>query len=249
MQELVDREAAPAPVILCVHGAGGGGWEWSIWARVFGARGFEVVAPDLQPAAAGIAATRFADYREQVQQWSAGIGAPVVLVGASLGALLALSVVATASPLAIVLVNPLPPRDLAGSIPRRPFAAVVPWRRERSMAGTRRALPDADDAARLFAFRRWRDESGQVLDEALSGVAVPPVKCPVLVLAGDRDADVPASVSHRLAMSLSADFESIAEASHVGPLIGRGAATVAERASDWVLTQLRPSQRPRAALI
>ena len=30
-----------APVAVCVHGAGGGGWEWAIWSRVLSARGPE----------------------------------------------------------------------------------------------------------------------------------------------------------------------------------------------------------------
>ena len=28
-----------------VHGAGGGGWEWGVWARVFAAEGWAVLAP------------------------------------------------------------------------------------------------------------------------------------------------------------------------------------------------------------
>ena len=45
------------PVAVCVHGAGGAGWEWTIWARVLAVRGWRVVAPDLLPAANGLAAT------------------------------------------------------------------------------------------------------------------------------------------------------------------------------------------------
>ena len=38
---------------VLVHGAGGGGWEWAAWARVFAAAGLSVAAPDLRAAPAG----------------------------------------------------------------------------------------------------------------------------------------------------------------------------------------------------
>ena len=53
----------PRRAVVFVHGAGGGGWEWDAWARVFAAEGWRVFAPDLQPAAEGLAATRLDDYR------------------------------------------------------------------------------------------------------------------------------------------------------------------------------------------
>ena len=145
---------------VCVHGAGGGGWEWGIWARVLVVRGFGVVAPDLMPAASGIAATAFADYRAQVAAWSGGVGAGVVLIGASLGGLLALAAAHEVQPVALVLINPMPPAGVLSRALHEPSPAIVPWARERSLASTRRAMPDADDAACLYALRRWRDESG-----------------------------------------------------------------------------------------
>src|SRR6478609_7416496 len=87
-----------AATVVCVHGAGGGGWEWAIWARVFAHRGF-----------AGIEKTSFADYRDQVLEWCRGAGEGAVLVGASLGGLLALAVAHAVRPAALILVNPLPP--------------------------------------------------------------------------------------------------------------------------------------------
>ncbi|MBY4597759.1 alpha/beta fold hydrolase, partial [bacterium BD-1] len=72
-----------------VHGAGGGGWEWAAWRRVFAAAGWNALAPDLWPAPAGLAATSLADYAVQVRGWLAAAPRPRVLVGASLGGLLA----------------------------------------------------------------------------------------------------------------------------------------------------------------
>ncbi|MET0224903.1 MAG: alpha/beta hydrolase family protein [Dokdonella sp.] len=226
-----DKRASAAATVVCVHGAGAGGWEWAIWARVLAARGFAVFAPDLQPAAAGIESTRLADYRAQVLEWCQGVDAPIVLVGASLGGRLALQAARAAAARALVLVNPLPSDGLAGSTPR---PRRVPWGRERSLAGTRRAMADADVAARLHAFRRWRDESGAVLDEACARFPLERQACPVLVLASECDKDVPAAGSRALAAALTADFELLTAATHVGPLLGRDAAVTAARAADWI---------------
>lgn len=227
-------EAEALPRVVCVHGAGAGGWEWAIWARVLAARGFDVLAPDLMPREAGLAATQFDDYRAQVLDWCGGERMRPILLGASLGGLLALATAKATGAKALVLVNPVPP---AGGplLPRaQPHGAVVPWGSRRSIGGTCRAMPQADDAARLFAFRRWRDESGAVLDAARAGVAVDAPSCRVFVLASELDADVPAATSRALADRLGADFERIDAAGHVDPLLGRDAARIAMRVADWL---------------
>jgi len=228
-----ENSARPATVV-CIHGAGGGGWEWGIWARALAVRGFAVMAPDLMPAAAGIEKTSFEDYRAQVLEWCAGAGQDIVLAGASLGGLLALAVAQEIKPAALVLVNPLPPAGVLARPLYEPRPPLVPWARERSLASTRRAMPDADDAARLYALRRWRDESGLVLNAAREGIAVETPRCPVLLLASELDADVPAAVARALVVRLAADFRTVPGASHVGPLLGRSAAETAAQAADWL---------------
>ena len=232
------RENGARPTVVAVHGAGGGGWEWGIWARVLVVHGFGVIAPDLKPSSAGIEKTSFLDYRAQVMDWCAGARGGLVLAGASLGGLLALAVAPRVRPAAMILVNPLPP---AGVIARPLYDSrppLVPWGRDRSLTATRRAMPDADDAARLYALRRWRDESGAVLNEAREGVAVEVTHCPTLLFAGEHDADVPAVASRSLAVRLSADFRQIPGASHVGPLLGRSAADTAAQAAEWLAAQV-----------
>lgn len=219
---------------VLVHGAGGGAWEWNVWRAVLASAGAAVVTPELRPVAAGLAATRWTDYRAQLE---AATPVDAVLVGASLGGLLALAVAACARPAAIVLVNPLPPAPWHAELPpREPWPAVVPWQATASVEGTRRALPDADDATVRYAAVRWRDESGAVLDAARQGLALPQPACPVLVLASADDVDVPASVSARYAADIGADLVRLPRTSHVGPLLGRGAAACAALAAAWVAT-------------
>ena len=217
---------------LLVHGAGGGGWEWNAWRGVFAAHGFDVHAPDLQPASQGLVATTFGDYFAQVRAALEALPRPRVLVGASLGGLLAMACAEAAD--ALVLVNPIPPSPWHASLPQHEWPAVVPWQCDARLASTRRAMPGADDASALFAFRQWRDESGAVLGAAHAGIAVEQPSCPVLCIASAQDDDVPPTTTAALADALGASLLRVSSTSHVGPLLGRDAAAVAAQAAAWL---------------
>jgi len=221
---------------VLVHGAGGGGWEWNVWRRVFAAHGFDVDALDLQPAGTGLESTGFDDYAAQVRYALEASPRPCALVGASLGGLLAMACADAAD--ALVLVNPLPPAPWAERLPSRQWPDTVHWRRDARLASTRRALPDSDDATTLFAFRHWRDESGVVLGQAHAGLLLDAPACPTLCIASSQDEDVPPAVTAELARAWDADLLRVASPGHVGPLLGRDAATVAAQAVVWLLARL-----------
>jgi len=211
------------------------------WGGAFAAlcRHFHVLAPDLRPAPAGIAATRIEDYVVQVRAWCENRSSPHLLIGASLGGLLALMIAHDVAPSALVLVNPLPPLGVEPRPAGTDHADVVAWASTRSLTGTRRALADADDATCLWAFRRWRDESGAVLNAAAAGIAIEVPTCPALVLASERDDDVPLAANRAVATMLGADLRVLTGASHVGPLLGRNAAAIAEDAWRWCEARVR----------
>jgi len=110
----------------------------------------------------------------------------------------------------------------------------VCWGSRRSLASTKRAMPDADAAACLYAHRRWRDESGAVLREACAEVHVARPQCPTLVFASEHDADVPPQGSQALAALCGGEFHLLQSASHVGPLLGRQAPVIAESTLNWI---------------
>ncbi len=215
-----------------VHGGGGGGWEWTAWRGVFESAGLRVDAPDLQPAEAGLQYTGLQDYLAQVRAALEALPRPRAVVGASLGGLLAAACADAAD--ALVLVNPLPPAPWHAQLPAREWPAVVPWQRDARLAGTRAAMPDADEATALFAFRHWRDESGRALREALVGLAVSRPACPVLCIASMVDEDVPPALTAALAREWDASLLRAQAVSHVGPLLGRGAADCAAQALAWL---------------
>jgi pimeloyl-ACP methyl ester carboxylesterase len=222
---------------LLIHGAGAGGWEWNLWQDVLRSRGLGTVAPDLRPAPEGLAATTLDHYRRQVRAELEALPRPRAVIGASLGGLLAWLCADLAD--AVVLINPVPPAPWAARLPARDWPQVVPWRRDARLASTRRAMVDADEAAALYAFRRWRDESGAVLREAYAGVEaaaadVLAVETPVLCIASQRDDDVAPELSAQFAAAIGATLLTWPSPSHVGPLLGRDAARLAAQAADWL---------------
>lgn len=224
----------PAPVrhALLLHGAGGGGWEWNLWRGALAASGIEVATPDIQPAAGGLEATTFEDYLSQVRAALRALPRPRALIGASLGGLLAMACADEAD--ALVLVNPLPPRPWSASLPAKTWPEIVRWQGDARLASTRRALPDADDATALFAFRHWRDESGAVLRAAQAGIDVAEPQCPVLCVVSTQDEDVPPSLTRALARDWDAELLQAASPSHAGPLLGRSAPALAGQVAGWL---------------
>jgi len=232
----------PDPVrsILLVHGGGGGGWEWNVWRGVLEAARLQVQAPDLQASAQGLAATTFADYAAQVRAAVERLPRPRALAGASLGGLLAMACADAAD--ALVLVNPLPPSPWHAQLPGREWPDVVPWQRDARLTGTHRAMPDADEATALFAFRHWRDESGQAMRDAYAGIEVRRPACPVLCIASMVDDDVPPALTAALATDWEASLLRASAVSHVGPLLGRGAADCAAQVRAWLARQRAPAR-------
>ncbi|WP_058834125.1 alpha/beta fold hydrolase [Luteimonas abyssi] len=217
--------------ILFVHGAGGGGWEWNIWRQVMESAGLRAEAPDLRPTAGTVEGACLEDYRAQVGSALRRLPRPRVVAGASLGGLLAAACADEAD--ALILIDALPPAPWHREMPPRAWPARVPWGRHARLAGTRRALAGADAASALFAFRRWRDESGAVLRAAHAGVAVRQPTCPVLCFASMRDEDVPPAISEAWAAAWQASLVRT-PGGHAGPLFGRDAAASARWALDWL---------------
>ncbi len=217
--------------LILIHGAGGGAWEYALWQPVFTAAGYRVVAHDLLPVAAGLAATTFDDYLAQVISWVPA-GEPIILVGASMGGILALQVAAAINPAALVLVNSVPPYGVGMPRIGKQHPAIVGWANG-PLAETRAALFDSDDATIQWAWPRWRDESGAVLNQIAAGIPTQPPTCPTLVVLSEHDTDIPYQTGLALAHWAAADVMLYHGMSHVGPLLSRRAREVAQMIGVW----------------
>lgn len=217
---------------LLIHGAGGGAWEWNRWRGVLDAHAITMRTIELQPAVNGVGATSLQNYVSQTRIALQALPEPRVAMGASLGGLLAASCADEVD--ALVLINPLPPAPWHRELPHRAWQQVVGWQRHARLPSTRQAMPDADEASAMWAFRHWRDESGQALEEAYAGVEIERPWCPVLFIASTHDEDVPPRIIPEWARAWRAEHMETLAGSHVGPLVGRHAQSIAAQTVAWL---------------
>ncbi|GAB4453089.1 MAG: hypothetical protein OHK0029_05180 [Armatimonadaceae bacterium] len=222
-------------VAVMVHGAGGGGWEYDLWKPVWEKAGWKVIAPDLQPAKGGLSETTFTDYQHQVRKWCPS-SRRIVLVGASMGGILALSVAKDVQPAALVLVNSVPPAVVGPERAAKPYPEIVRWANG-PLQETRDALPDSDEKTVQWAWKRWRDESGTVLNSLSRGINVPKPTVPTLAVLSEKDTDIPYTTGLKIAGWAGADIHLYHGMSHVGPLMSRRHTEVAEAILLWLKHQ------------
>ena len=220
-----------------VHGAGGGAWEWLIWQRVFAAAGAKTHAFDLT-AHGVLETTHYPHYLSQVRS-QIECYQPSVLIGASLGGLLAaealsIDVGQTNSVRALILAAPMLKSGTGIEIAGAKIAGYVKrWAHATELAKTARALPDADSAAIAFAHARWRDESASVLNTAYAGRDFPSCSRAALMLIAEHDRDISNFGLRSWAHTEQMDIQCVRGASHAGLLLGQYASATAELAYRW----------------
>lgn len=227
---------AAKPQIVMIHGAGGGGWEYHYWKPVFERAGYKVVAPDLQPSKNGLAKTTLSDYVDQVVR--AAAGKPTILIGASMGGMVALKASEKIKPVRLVLVSSTLPKQVLPDNPGQIYPPVIRWKNG-PYKDTVDSMPDCDAATWKFAFPRWRDESGAVLNEISGGVLVQKPTCPVLSVIAEGDHTVPPAKQQELAAWAGADTLRFNGMSHVGPLFSRRRVEVANAILVWLSARVR----------
>ena len=246
--------ASPAPKVdvFLIHGAGGASWEWDIWTAVYAIE-YRIKYLDLRPidlmpsSDGGLENTSFDDYVDQVIK-KIDFNRDFILVGASMGGIIALKVAEILNPIALVLVSSSLPGDLLCEKKSAPlFPSIIRWAstttvevEDQQLSDTVNALPDSTGDMHLFAWKRWRDESGRVMNQICSGKGISidysllAADCPRLVVIPEEDDTVPAVAQQLLATMLGADTLRYALMSHVGPLLSVRAAEVAVNVFDWI---------------
>jgi pimeloyl-ACP methyl ester carboxylesterase len=191
--------------LVLVHGATSGPWVFEPWAGRFPT--FEVGVPDLQ-AGLVVARASMADYAAQVIAATSGPGA--VVVGWSMGGLVAMLAAQQQRLAALVLVEPSQPRELGRHDP-----TVVPT------AG----VYDAETIyGPLPPGTRHRPESRLALEERQRGISIPRIDCPLLVVASSsyptsRGSDVVNHYGGELLEFPTLDHGSVIEAPEVARAI------------------------------
>lgn len=209
-----DARAVTAPTLLFLHGAACGGWVWRQgFAGQCEAAGFPAETPDFRRLNPEGRPAGIADYVAQTRAAIAAIGGPVVLVGHSLGALVAQLLLAEPAVRGAALLAPAPPEGLWFSSTRLAWSDPSLWSEAARMdAPVGHADPGliaslfgstmpAAEARRFLAL--MGGESRTALMEAQSPQPVPPGWMhhrPVLVLGGGEDRLIAPDAVQRCAM-------------------------------------------------
>lgn len=247
--------------IVMIHGMWGGGWYWQDYRRVFEAQGYRCLAPtlpyhDVDPRSAPdprLGKASLLDYAAALEREIRSLDAKPILLGHSMGGLLAQILGARGLARALVLLAPASPAGILALTPSvmRSFWSVQTkwgfWRRPmrqtfgEAVYAMLHLLPASQQKE---AYARFVYESGRaaceigywLLDQQnASRVDESKVTCPVLVIAGTEDRITPASVVRKVArkyrtVATYKEFEH-----HAHWMVGEpGWQEVAEYAAGWL---------------
>lgn len=257
--------------IVFIHGAFCGGWAFSRFRQLFEAHGYETHAPNLPHHERGadleaLAELGVADYAKAIVAYVSSLRAAPVLVGHSLGGLVAQLVAMQTDCAALVLLAPSAPWGvpattleetgnafgvaMLGQYWRRPISPDYSIARQTTLDRLSR-----EEARRTFA--HFTPESGRAIMEVVHwwadtsmGAAAPvnQIKAPLLVLAGGADRVNASSTVRRIAARFpegQAHFHEFATMSHW--LVGEPEwPEVAELALAWLAARaLAPAKKKR----
>ena len=251
--------------MIMTHGAFCGGWAFERFRTPFEAAGYGCLTPNLRAhgadaprgAAAGVS---MADYADDVATLIRAQAEPPILVGHSMGGLVA-QMAATRAPVrALILLAPSPPWGVTGgsleeAVSAMSLYALGPfWLRAIDpdyAAAKLYSLDRMEPAARKAVFDRMVPESGRALWETLNWwldpfmtTQVVEVPAPALALSGGRDLIHPTFTVKQTAERIGAQAQEFPDMSH-WLLAEPGWEAVAAACLDW-LAALEPATGARA---
>ena len=242
------KGARARPPVLCVHGMFGGAWQFEGWLPLLAARGYEAQALDLRGHQASrpvsdVGRLSVRDYVDDALEVARALGKPVI-IGHSMGGLIAQKVAESGAVRAAVLLCAAPPRGIIVTSPSligRQLKHLPNMLRSRPLVASR---SDADwlmfnrtpRAEADAAFARLVPESGTAGREmsfGLIAVAAERVTCPVLSVTASDDRFVVPRIGRALARKYRAD-PLVAEGHGHLVISEPGFEKVAARVIDWL---------------
>jgi non-heme chloroperoxidase len=245
--------------IVMLHGASAGGWCFDIFREEFEALGWTCHSPDLvghgkdsAAADAKLVGVGMADYRAECASLLKSFAEPPVILGHSMGAVLAQQLAAAGLARALVLVSPapragiLPATDSERQLDQDLMTIAAFWNAvihpdfNLACFYSLNRVPPAEQRS---VFDRFGPESGRAYFEVFfwmfdktgaTAVDTTKISCPVLCLSGTDDN----LVSLATARATAAPYRNAAlweEAGHGHMLpLEPGAAGIARRIADWI---------------
>ncbi len=247
--------------IVMIHGMWGGCWCWENYNCYFEEKNYQCFTPtlryhDIDPKdkpAPELGKTSLIDYAQDLEEYIRDLDEKPLLMGHSMGGLLAQILAARGLAKGLILLTPSSPRGINAIkiSTMKSFWSVISkwgyWRKPNRLSfqatvySLIHLLPEADQEA---AYKKFVYESGRAVFEtglwlfdskAATRVDESKVTCPVLVVSGAKDRMTPASVVRKVADKYSAvstykEFEN-----HAHWVIGEpGWESIAEFVYNWI---------------
>lgn len=232
------RASSNRPPVVLVHGAANGSAVWRYWQEALVERGWSSHALDLRGhgrSEGSVDGATMSDYADDVVAFVERLPETPVLVGWSMGGLVALMVAARGHARACVALAPSAPaerRDEGVEIRPGVFGAEEYGITSRDPAD-QPAMPDLDIEERSIALASLSPESRTARDDRKAGIVIEALPCPLLVVTGSEDRDWPRSAYD--GMRLPADYIDVGDASHWGLVLNRRVLPhLADRVTDWL---------------
>jgi pimeloyl-ACP methyl ester carboxylesterase len=220
-----------APVIM-VHGAFCGGWTFDVFRAPFEAAGYTVLTPDLigHDGVGAVTGVSMTDYARQIARLVEACETPPILIGHSMGGLVAQMAATRARVSKLILLAPSAPWGVSGASLEEAASAMSlyalgPYWLQAVAPDygvvRRYSVDRLPRPVRKAIFARMTAESGRALWETLNwwldpfmttSVAAP--ACPVLAIAGGKDVIHPPATVRQTAARLGGVVEVFPEMSH-----------------------------------
>ena len=259
MQKLTGETTTMTETLFMIHGMWGTGDQWSNYRAFFEAKGFNVVTPTQRHHVRGqapdpaLGTTSLLDFAADLEQEIKALPENPIIIGHSMGALLAQILCARGLGKAGIFLTPGAPRGIIALTPsviksfRRIMMTWGFWRKptfptfDEAYYSVYNLLPE--DEART-EYDRLTPESGRAAFEIgfalldgkrASEVDASKIKCPVLVTGSAKDRITPASVIRKIARKYqkTGDYKEFPNHAH-WVLGGEGWQDVAGYCLEWM---------------
>lgn len=244
-----DRPAAATrPPVLFVHGYFASATVFTEWLPLFASRGIPAYAVNLRGRAGSRPGTDLGrasidDFVDDAAAVARHLGSPVVL-GHSMGGLIAQRLAERGEVRAAVLVSPAPPRGITVLSPR---LAIKQLKYLPSILRSRPVVPHREDLREIVLNRVPPAQQSVLLDQlipdsgragremSISGVPVDRarVRCPIVVIAADDDRFIPMAIAQRVARRYGAPIHMLKDHAHMS-VVEPGWQAVADLVERWI---------------
>ena len=247
------------PTIIMIHGMFAGDWIWENYRKYFEERGFRCITPILRyhnrplndPPPPQLGTTSLLDYVSDLESEIRKLDQPPIIMGHSMGGLLAQIIASRVMAKSLVLISPAAPWGInavtftvlkSAWLNKSRFVfwnEPVPPTFEGTVYSTLHLVPP-EEQKRIF--QRLTYESGRAVWETglwlfdlnrASKVDETKVTCPVLVISGSEDRITPAKTGRKIARKYNAAYKEFENHAHW--ILGEsGWEDVAQYIHEWL---------------